>query len=184
MNYVLDPAASTLEVWTYKEGLLSRVAHDLCLRATDWSAELQLEEERFTVRVDVAAAGLRVQGQVQRGAVTPLKASDHRDIEANMRGKKVLAADVHPRVVYVAEGGAAPRGEPFMAAGKLTLRGRTRDLPARVTIRDVEGGVVEVTGEVELLQSSFGIKPYSAMLGALKIKDTVRITFSLRCRPG
>jgi hypothetical protein len=35
----------------------------------------------------------------------------------------------------------------------------------------------KVTGRTSLTQSKFGIKPFSAMMGALKVKDNVEIEF-------
>ena len=82
----------------------------------------------------------------------------------------------------MAEGTEGTRGTPFTVGGQLTIRDKARHLPLQVTI-DADGDALQVRGEVRFLQSSFGIKPYSALLGALKIKDTVRVSWALRCVP-
>ena len=58
--------------------------------------------------------------------------------------------------------------------GKLTLHGITRDVRLSVT-QDGERRV----GELRLDQRDFGIKPYSALLGALKIQPHVLVRVSL-----
>jgi hypothetical protein len=179
MNYELDATESTLSVWTYKAGLLAKLAHDLNLRATGWTAPLTVEDGRFSVRVEVPVKGLRVQGQVKGERVVPLKFSDQQDIEKNMRDAKVLDAQRFPEIVYVAEGQEGREGGLSNVAGQLTVKGRTGSLPLAVKI-EAEGDALRVTGEVRFDQSDFGIKPFSALMGALKIKDSVRVSWSLR----
>ena len=55
--------------------------------------------------------------------------------------------------------------------GTLTLLGVDR--PARLEVADLGGGRYRVTGRV--VQSDYGIRPYSAFLGALKLADPVEV---------
>lgn len=182
MKYDLDATESALSVWTYKAGLLSKLAHDLNLRATGWTSPLTVEDGRFSVRATVPVKGLRVQGQVKGERVVPLKFSDHEEIEKNLRNADVLDAQRFPEIVYVAEGREAAGGSAFTVAGQLTIKGRTVDVPVEVKI-EADGDALRVTGEVELAQSAFGIKPFSALMGALKIKDALRVSWALRYVP-
>ena len=40
-----------------------------------------------------------------------------------------------------------------------------------------------VDGHVRFLQSTWGVKPYSALFGTLRVKDEVRVTWSLALAP-
>jgi hypothetical protein len=172
-----DPASSEILLWTKKEGLLSRVAHDLCLEATQFEVEGRLEEGRLELEVRVQIAGLRVRGQVERGGrVVPLKEKDQREIEDNLRGAKVLDAKAHPQLVW--RGSGAPQGGRLSSQGTLTLRGKSEPIALESTFADAESGV-RAEGEVRFAQSRFGIRPFSAMLGALKVKDEVRVSWQL-----
>jgi hypothetical protein len=157
--------ADTLLVFTWREGLLSRVGHDLRLSAQ--RIEIVPESGGWVVRVPVA--GLRVDGAMRDGALDPgaLSAKDRGDIEEPMRGA-VLHADQHPAVVY--------RGRLVdgRAVGMLTLCGRT--LPLELPTRVGDG---RVRGEVELVPSRWGIQPYRALLGTLKVQDRVRVVFDV-----
>lgn len=167
-------SASSLRVWTYKEGLLSKVAHDLCLEATSFQAPVTLDGRRFTVEVTVPVRGLRVLGQAKAGLVSPLSDKDHREIESNLTGKHVLDADRAPDVRFTGQGDLDQK----RVEGRLTLRGSTQPLSAPLVVREEDGKLI-VEGEVRFKQTTFGIKPYSALLGALKVQDEVRVTWSV-----
>lgn len=178
MTFALDAANSELSLWTYKAGLLSRVAHDLCLRATECDVALERTNDALSVTVSVPVASLRVQGQVKGGQVTPLSPKDHREIEESLAGAKVLDAARFPAITYTGQGTVADGAVHI--DGQLTLKDRTQPLPVRATL--AEGEPLRVQGEVRFLQSTFGVKPFSALMGALKVKDEVRVSWDLRFR--
>ncbi len=171
----LDPAGSTLTVWSYKAGLLSSVAHDLAIDATGWRATAT---EAGELEVVVPVAGLRVRGQVKGGQVTPLRQKDHEEIEGNLRSKAVLDAARVPEVRWTGRCALPPSDGPVRAEGQLALAGRTRPLPLEARVRREPRGL-RVEGEVRLRQSDWGITPYSALLGALKVQDEVKVSWSL-----
>jgi hypothetical protein len=49
-------------------------------------------------------------------------------------------------------------------------------VPATVT---VDGTRLTANGEIELLQTDFGMKPFSIALGALEVKDRLLVRFKL-----
>jgi polyisoprenoid-binding protein YceI len=55
--------------------------------------------------------------------------------------------------------------------GELTLVGATRPISFDLVVSD--GGELSATAVVK--QSAWGVKPYSALFGALKVKDEVRV---------
>lgn len=157
-----DAASGACRVYTFKEGLLSPVAHDLELRV-----------ERFTVDYDAQqvcasfdAGSLRVVHAMRDGQPNPgaLSRRDMDKIEQTIAGE-ILEARRHPEVRF-----ESSRVDGLTVEGTLTIKGHAR--PLRVTARR-EGG--RLVCEVALNQPEFGIKPYSAMLGTLKIKPDVRV---------
>lgn len=180
-SWVLDPQAlasgsARLELWTEKEGMLSRVAHDLCLRAHQASVTFN-EEGQLEVRVEVKS--LRVQGQVKRGQVKPLSAKDHAEIEKNLQSAAVFDAARFPAVTY--RGTCVLSGARASVTGELEIRGQRRPLPLDSAWR-LDGQDALASGEVRLRQSAWGLKPYTALMGAIKVKDELRISWSLRLR--
>lgn len=171
-----DPNASTVALWTYKEGLLSKMAHDLKIRIDGWKAPLERENGSFKVDVVIPVDGLHVAGQVKGDQVTPMADKDHADIDKSMR-TKVLDAAKFPEIRY--EGaGAAPTSGEMRVDGKLTLKGKTQPLPVTCKVSDGPEGT-RVQGEVRFQQTQFGVTPFSALMGTLKVKDEVRVTWDL-----
>lgn len=138
-------------VFTFKDGLLSPLAHDLKLRVT------KLEIGQKTATFD--AASLRVES-----AGGPLPRQFYGEIEKNIR-EDVLRSAKFPVVRFE----ASSVGDTEIV-GQLTLCGVTREvrLPRK-------GNVVEYS----LDQRDFGIKPYTAMLGTLKVKPVVKVLVTL-----
>jgi hypothetical protein len=171
-----DATTATCHVFTFKEGVLSAVAHDLRIRV-----------ERFTIEIDAAAGtiharffadSLRVECAMKAGREDFVALSDRnkREIEGNIVDE-VLHARRYPEIVFRSTRGEAGRGgeaDELRIEGMLALHGSER--PLRATARRQAGRWI---AEVELRQPDFDIKPYSAMLGTLKVQPTVRVRVSV-----
>lgn len=157
-----------LVVLTFKDGLLARLAHDLQIRATDWNATI--DGDAIVVRV--VLAGLRVDGAVEHGRVahSVLSRGDLGKIERTMNDD-VLASMRWPEARFE---GTIDRAA-LRVHGKLTLHGRTLELPP-VALRE-DGELMRA--EVALTPSRWGIAPYRALAGALKLQDRVIVRIAL-----
>ncbi len=156
-------------VRTRRAGLAAKVGHDLTLEFTAWRAEVDLpagEPAGATVRTSVDLVSLVVREGV--GGAKPLTDGDRREIEKTARG--LLAPDRYPTATFESTR-VVPRAGGGSIEGTLALHGRSAPLTLEVT--EVAAGRYRVTGTV--LQSAYGIKPYSAFLGALKLRDEVEI---------
>lgn len=167
-------STGTLHVFTFKDGVLARFAHDL--RLTLGSFELEIEGRDIQGSFDPRS--LVVDGVVKGPRVDPkvLSEKDKSDILNNL-AEHVLRWRQHPTVTY--EGRLSEvRGGVLTIRGKLTLLGRTG--PLDVTARR-QGEVLR--GEATLLQTRWGIQPFSALMGAIKIKNQVDVRFELPLPP-
>ncbi len=152
-----------LLVFTFKEGLLSRVAHDLKIVAE--RVKIARDGESLTVTAPVR--GLKVRCAMKGGR------EDHRALSTSQRGEiesiiseKILDAARHPEIRFTGKIQGAS------VSGTLTIRGASQPLTLPLRSR---GG--EVTGEVSIDQRRFGITPYRAMMGAIKLKPDLKITW-------
>jgi polyisoprenoid-binding protein YceI len=161
-----DATTAECLVFTFKEGLLSAIAHDLKIRVTDFAIDF----ERDTVEARFDARSLRVVTAMRDGVEAPslLGDSDKRKIEQTIVSDVLLAAK-NPDIRFRASA-ITRRDDGGEVTGDLTLGGRTRS----ITLSARKDGEHYVT-EVSLHQPDFGLKPYSAMLGALKIKPDLRV---------
>jgi polyisoprenoid-binding protein YceI len=85
--------------------------------------------------------------------------------------RKLLATDRNPEAVFAATAFEPDGNGGGTASGTFTLTGVAR--PLRLSVSPAGQDRYRVTGSV--LQSDYGIKPYSGFLGALKVRDAVGI---------
>lgn len=165
-------ANAKVRVFTFKEGLLSAVAHDLEIDVPVFKIDVEGE----TVQATFFARSLRVLHAMDGATPKPsaLSERDKKTIESNIAGD-VLQSARYPEIRFE---GTAKRSETSeveaLIEGTLSIAGRSRQVRIEARL-DGEQWRAETT----LHQPDFGIKPYSAMLGALKIKPDVRVTLSL-----
>jgi polyisoprenoid-binding protein YceI len=166
------PDVATLEVLTFREGVLSAMAHDLLLRATAF--EVTVDPDAPAVVAVVEAASLRVVTALRDGRPLPgaLSAGDVLDIEANIKGT-MLRARRFPEVRF-ASSEVVRREDGADVRGALSLAGVSR--PIVLAVRR-EGEWLATS--VRLHQPDFGIAPYRAMLGALRVKPDVVVRVSV-----
>ena len=146
-----------VHVYTYKRGLLSRVAHDL-----RFSVGLtELESSAGQVHATIRVSGLRVDGAMRGGSLSTGVLSD-RD-RARIRettGREVLDETLHPVVKF---------------RGCFTAQG----IEGELHLRGIWNSVVFVPSadrwSTELAPSRWKIRPYRALMGALELQDRVRI---------
>lgn len=167
--------ASSAECWvfTFKEGLLSSVAHDLRLRVG--SFWIEVAEGAGSIEASFDTSSLSVDTPMKDGAPNPnaLSAADKLKIAEQIR-EDVLHSARHPTARFRSSSVTARADGGYDLAGELTLHGVTKPLVARTAL---VAGRQQL--ELSLHQPDFGITPYRAMLGTLKIRPDVQIRLTL-----
>jgi len=169
----LGPDRGRILLCTFRDGLAAQAGHDLTIEATRWSGELGVNDELspagLEVRVDLGALVVR-EGT---GGVKPLTDRDRREIAVTMR--KVLGAGQHPEAVFAADKFRPDADGGGEISGTLTLRGQAR--PLRLQVKQT--GTGRYHAKTQVVQSNYGIKPYTAFLGALRVRDAVDVAVEL-----
>ena len=177
-TYTLGPSDGTVIVKTGRDGMAARVGHDLTLEVARWSATVTVPNgtgDRPSARASLDAASFEV--REGSGGAMPLSGKDINEIKKNT-AEKVLQTDKHPEITFEARNIAeAPGG--LTVDGEVTLLGQRRPVTFRLDMQE-EGGATRIKGIIPLKQTELGIKPYKALMGALKVKDEVQITVDLR----
>lgn len=174
-TYPIGPNDGNLTIRTQKAGVGAKLAHNLVLEAKSWSGTITFDAENpaaSNAEVSVQPASLEVIDF--SGGVKPLSDGDRKEIAKNINDK-ALQTKKYPDITFRTTS-IAGSGSAYTVAGELTITGQTK--PASLDV-SIDGTQVVVKGRV--VQTDFGVKPYSAMLGALKIDDAVEIegTFAL-----
>lgn len=152
-------------LYTYKEGLLSSVAHDLEIQLKEFSVQFNGGDVAAKFQMD----SLMVVGAMQDGRPQPraLSSKDKSKIERTIRNEVLLTR----RFATSELSGNIVDG---VIEATLTMVGKSAAIRGEVQSRN---GVA--TGVVEIQPSDWGIQPYTALFGALRLKDRVRIEFQM-----
>ena len=163
---------ANIHVYTFKAGLLARVAHDLRLRVERHELSLQGGELRGYCDAD----SLTVEGVVTgRGLDSGvLSEADKRQILETMR-TQILQTQRYPRVELEAAVRVGAAQGTLDVRGSLRRRGQERPLQLQLK-QDGD----RLSGAFELTPSEFGIPPYKALAGAIKLQDRVRVQVDLQ----
>ncbi|MFG3437849.1 YceI family protein [Nonomuraea sp. NPDC047897] len=172
-TYALGPESGRLLVNTTRTGLGAKAGHDLTIEVTRWHGDATIDTadpSRSRVTVEIDAASLEVREAT--GGVKPLTAADRRDIEKAIRDK-ILHTGRHPTITFRSTR-VAGTAESFQIEGDLTIVGATRPVTLRGSL--AEG---RAHGSATVVQTRWGIRPYSALFGALKLNDEVDVHVDL-----
>jgi polyisoprenoid-binding protein YceI len=171
-----------------REGVGSAFAHDHVVEATDVGGHVDYDPERpdaSAIVIEARTVSLRVDEPAARrrlGVEGNLSESQRAEVDEAMRAPDQLDVARYPTVRFVSTRVVAEGDGRLQVTGRLTLRGVTREItfPATVTL---ESGVLRGRAILTLLQSSFGYRPYRALLGAIRNKDEVTLHVDLVARP-
>jgi polyisoprenoid-binding protein YceI len=159
-------------VFTFKEGLLSRVAHDLRLRVEPRGLSIAREQDR--VRAELAVDALAVDGAIRKGEldIDALSRRDRTTIVETIQ-TEILDARRQPQIRF--EGQVREDGEDLLRVeGELELAGVRR--PLSFTLEREAG---RLRARISLRPSDFGIAPYKALAGAIRLQDRVIVELNL-----
>jgi len=166
-----DQSQAECLVFTFKEGLLSPVAHDLKVRVTRFSVDLTPS----SVRAEFDLGSLQVVHAMKDGAENPGALSDADKTKiGDQIAKEVLHASQHPTAVFTSRSVTRRADGGYSLAGDLSLHGVTKAIQAET---QAEGN--RQVCSVELNQPTYGITPFKAMMGTLKVKADVIIRLSV-----
>jgi polyisoprenoid-binding protein YceI len=167
-----DASNAECLVFSYKDGLLAKLAHDLKIRVERFT--IDVADDRSSVEASFETTSLSVICSRKDGRDDPgaLSRGDIAKIHDNINDD-VLESKKFPKATFASKEIVEEPSGGYRVIGELTLHGRTRPLTCEVK---KDGG--KWVSEVRLHQPDFAIKPYSAALGALKVQAdvTVKIT--------
>jgi len=167
-----DAYNSECLLFSFKDGLLARLAHDLKLQVERFSIEVEDSTHQIKATFDPSSIQVvcaQVDGQDDPST---LSRGDKKKIHENVV-KDVLRIRKYPEIRFDSSK-VVQRGDGFAVEGTLQMHGKSRSIQASVR----SDGDRWVT-EVRLHQPDFGIKPYTAALGALKVKPDVLVRLSV-----
>jgi polyisoprenoid-binding protein YceI len=162
----LGPGNATLSVHTRRGGAAAKAGHDLDMLVTAWEATLEAGEDPADVRVGFTADPTSLRVRKGTGGMQALGDEDKANIHQTIDDEVLRRRDIAFRSTSVQDG-----GETLRVEGELTLAGATQ--PIAFDVRVGADGALAATAVVT--QTRWGMKPYSALFGALKVLDDVEV---------
>ncbi len=174
-THSLGPEHGTLAVRTGRTGAAAKAGHDLLLHVGAWRATLEVGEDpsQTSIVLDVDPTSLRVREGT--GGMQALGADDKANIETTIDDEvlKRQAIAFRSSEVQPASGGSR-----LSVQGDLTLLGETRPIAFDLLIGDDT-----LRSSVVVKQTEWGITPYSALFGTLRVSDEVEIELDAKLLP-
>jgi len=174
---LIDSRASKLTIRAFASGLLSSFGHNPVLAARQIEGQIEFvadHPESSSLQMKIKADALEVTNQ-------DVSAKDKTEIEQATK-RDVLETSKYPEIKFDSaevSGQKVFEGQYRVTIkGNLTMHGVTRQQVLPASIRFV-GEDLRAIGDFTVKQSDFNIKLVSAVGGALKVKDELKISFEV-----
>ncbi|MGH9568343.1 MAG: YceI family protein [Candidatus Angelobacter sp.] len=159
---------STITIHVGKSGLFSGFGHTHTVVAP--VAQAEIDPARMTATIIVLTRQMKV-------ADKDVSEKDRTQIQADMLGPKVLDAEKFPQIRFTSSRIEQTSPQHYRVSGILELHGVRKELSFAVA-----GGPQHYTGTTKLKQTDFGIQPFSAGGGTVKVKDQLELAFDIYSR--
>ena len=164
----LGPDTAALRVETGRAGAAARAGHDLVIDVTAWEATLEVAEDGEPVSLALDAAPGSLEVREGSGGIQPLSNDDKAEIRRTIDDDVLKGETIEFRSSTV---DALDGGERLRVTGDLRIAGASRPVEFELTV----GSDGRIAGSTTLEQTDWGIKPYSALFGTLKVADEVEV---------
>jgi polyisoprenoid-binding protein YceI len=161
---LIDPHRSSITVQVAPSGMFSFLGDNHTIQAPIISGAL--DESRQTLTLEINARQMKV--------LDPTLSADKRaEVQQRMLGPEVLDVASYPSIVFHSAS-ASWHGKEVMVHGELDLHGHKEPIEIRAVAQD---GAYR--GSASIRQTRFGIRPVRVAGGTVRVKDEVRIEFTV-----
>jgi polyisoprenoid-binding protein YceI len=177
-RYRFDPPRSRFTIQAFATGLLAAFAHSPIFAVRDFDGGIRFRNGQVEdLELVIPADALELEGHVSP--------ADRRDIEGRMRSE-VLEPARYPEIRFQSgDVRVAPTSQgryQLSMGGRLSLHGVT--LPHQIDAELlVFSDGLRLRGDGSLRMSEYRIKPVTALGGAIKLKDDLRLAFDIGALP-
>ncbi len=169
-TYELGPDDAELTVHTRKAGAAAKAGHNLLIEVNSWKATIEAPADAASTSLRLSADSGSLEVIKGEGGIQALGDDEKASIKQSIADDILKGGTIEFHSTSVAPG--ADDG-PLEIQGELDLLGTSRPLTFELNV-DADG---RLTGTAAVKQTDFGIKPYSALFGTLKVVDEVVVEF-------
>ncbi len=174
-TYALEPPDARLTIRTSRRGAASKAGHDLLIEVQTWGATVQLAPDPAQSVLELNADSRSFKVLEGTGGVKPLGEKDKAGIAQTVNDEILKGTPITFRSTAV----RPDEDSRFHVTGDLELANGISLIAFDLIVGD--GG--RVSGSATVTQSEWGIKPYTALFGALKLADDVQVAVEGTLKP-
>ena len=171
----------------YRGGLLGVFGHNHVMSTSEIDGQIVISGDpaESSVELTVVVESFEVDNEalrVEEGDDFESKVSeeDKRGTRKNMLGAKLLNAAIFPSIIVESNSWSGELPEVLVNA-TFTIKDRSHvlEFPAAVSVSAEQ---IVVTGSFDMTHGQLGLKPFTSVLGGLRVRDEIRIKFRITAR--
>jgi polyisoprenoid-binding protein YceI len=174
-TFELGPQDGKLLVRTGKGGAASKAGHNLRIEVERWGATAQFADDLSQSVLELTADSTSFSVKEGTGGVKALDEDDKSGIAQTINQEVLKGTPISFKSTAV-----RPDGDDRLhVTGDLELVNGVNLIAFDIAVSD-DG---RVTGTATVKQTEWGMKPYSALFGTLKVNDDVTVEIDAKLRP-
>lgn len=182
--FQVDTDMSQILVRVYRGGLMAKLGHDHIIASQNLQGYIRINKQTSECRADffISLGNLDVDNETFRIAAkldTTPSASDIVGTKNNML-KSLEQAKFPFAQLHSSDCSPALSGNTTKVA--LTLHGVTSELPLEIKFKESGKDQLLVEGRFSILQTDFGIEPFSIMNGLIKVEDRLDLHYLISAK--
>lgn len=166
-TYALGPQNGTLSVRTGRGGAIAKVGHDLLIEVGAWGATLRIAADRQQTVLELTADARSLKVIEGSGGIQALGEEERAGIDQTIDEEVLKGATIAFRSRSIQSAGE----RRLSIQGDLELAGAINPVAFDLEVSD-DG---HVAGSTVVKQTAWGMKPYTALFGTLKVADAVEV---------
>ncbi len=172
-TWKLGPDCGELLVKTDVAGPAAKAGHRLTIGFDEWSGQVEVDDD-VPRRVELRVVVDSLQVLRGEGGLTPLSGPERSVARGN--ALKSLQAKKYREIAFDGDSVVAVEGG-YRVSGTLSICGRSAPHSVDVGVEQESDGW-RVSSSTTVRHSDVGLKPFSLMMGTLKVADAVGLEFS------
>ena len=172
-TWTLSPASGDLQIRTGVAGPAAKMGHRLTIGVGTWEAGVQWQAGD-PVSADLVVQVDSIQVLKGEGGVTPLTGPEKSVARSN--ALKSLDAKKFPQIRFTTSD-IVKTADGYRMTGSLEIHGTARPQVVDVAVED-RGETWALSAQVPVTQTEFGVKPYSLLMGSMRVADEVTVVFT------
>lgn len=173
-TYALGPHSGRLTIRTSRQGAAQKAGHDLVIEVQTWGATVEIAPDITRSVFEFTADSRSLNVLEGTGGLKALTEKDKRDIVKTIDKEVLKGTPIAFRSTSV-----RPEDDGRLhVTGDLELGGGSN-----LIAFDLAESGGRLTGSAVVKQTTWGMKPYTALFGALKVADEVVVAIDAELRP-